>query len=275
MKGYIIEKYSNMGDSYTVSRLMEEALKFGIDLRVIGVNDCIIKDEKVFHKGFSLDRADFVINRFKWGIIKDYINRLAQKSYNDLKAFKKYINKFNQLDLKGDFKFPKSLLSSPLNSFDEIKKELGLPFVAKGLKSSQGAEIFLINSERDYLNLINQGQYRELLFQEYIETNRMDLRFFSIKGEVTNGIRRISQGDFRCNYALGAKVEPIIPDENVKKIARDLYKQTGLYFIGIDLFEGSPYYLCEINVMPGISGMEKANNINIARAILKNIVEDI
>jgi glutathione synthase/RimK-type ligase-like ATP-grasp enzyme len=61
----------------------------------------------------------------------------------------------------------------------------------------------------------------------------------------------------------------------MKQTAKDIYAQTGLDFLGIDLLFGTdkPYF-CEINVMPGIEGMERATGVNVAVAIIETIMGD-
>ena len=102
-----------------------------------------------------------------------------------------------------------------------------------------------------------------------------DLRFYSIRGKVVACMVRKSQGDFRANVALGAEVEAHEIAPNLCKIAESIYKQTQLDFLGVDLLfgEDKPYF-CEINVMPGIEGIEKASKMNIARCIIETIKGD-
>ena len=61
----------------------------------------------------------------------------------------------------------------------------------------------------------------------------------------------------------------------IEQIAANIYEQTGLDFLGIDLLFGDdkPYF-CEINVMPGIEGIEKASGVNVARKIMEVIKGD-
>jgi glutathione synthase/RimK-type ligase-like ATP-grasp enzyme len=87
---------------------------------------------------------------------------------------------------------------------------------------------------------------------------------------------RQSDADFRANVALGADVKAVAIDSRLEQIARDVYEQTGLDFVGVDLLFGKQgYYLCEINVMPGLEGIEKASGVNIAKEILCMIVGDL
>ena len=116
-----------------------------------------------------------------------------------------------------------------------------------------------------------------MLFEEFIsESYGRDLRFYSIRGEAVACMQRTSQGDFRANVALGASVEPYPVTSGIRTIAADIYEQTGLDFLGIDLLFGreKPYF-CEINVMPGLEGIEKASGINVAGKIIETIQSDL
>ena len=96
-----------------------------------------------------------------------------------------------------------------------------------------------------------------------------------VEGKVVACMQRKSQGDFRANVALGASVEPFEITPQIRQIAKDIYNQTGLDFLGIDLLFGKdkPYF-CEINVMPGIEGIETATGVNVAKRIMETIHND-
>ena len=279
IKGYIIEKYNTMTGAYTCNRLVEEAANLDIDLKIIGIYDTLILREKILNSGKELERRDFIINRYKWGKMKDENNALAIKSYNCLNAYNIYINKYEQVKRlhSEEFLVPKYLLGTSRLKYEDISRNLGSPFVAKGLESSMGEEISLIEKEEDIQELCKKyGQEKEWLFEEFITTSfGRDMRFYSIRGEVVACMQRKSQGDFRANVALGASVESYEITPQIRKIAKDIYEQTGLDFLGIDLLFGKdkPYF-CEINVMPGIEGIEKASGVNVAKKIMETIKED-
>ena len=279
ISGYIIEKYNKMTNAYTCNRLVEEATKQGMDLKIIGIHDTMILDNEIRNNGVKLEKRDFVINRYKWGKVKDEINSLAAKSYNPLEAYNIYINKYEQVKrLRSDaFLVPRYLLGTAMLQYEDIVKILGTPFVAKGLESSMGEQISLIEKEEDLKNLRKKySMEKEWLFEEFVTTSfGRDMRFYSIRGEVVACMQRKSQGDFRANVALGASVEPYEITPEIWQIAKDIYEQTELDFLGIDLLfgEDKPYF-CEINVMPGIEGIEKATGVNVARKIIQTIKED-
>ncbi len=279
LTGYLIEKYNRMINAYTCNRLVEEAGQLEIDLKITGVHDTIVTPDEIINAGEALVRRDFVINRYKWGKIKDHINQLAGRSYNERENYNIYINKYEQLRrLHSDsFLVPRYLLGTVFLPYEEIVCRIGQPFVAKGLESSMGEEIFLIERKEDLGELSRRfAPGKEWLFEEFIETSYgKDMRFYSIRGKVMACMQRSSQGDFRANVALGASVTPYEITPGIRQAARDIYEQTGLDFLGIDLLFGhdKPYF-CEINVMPGIEGIEKATGVNIARQIMETIRRD-
>ena len=279
LSGYIIEKYNNMGNSYTCRRLLEEAQKQNIDLKLIGVFDSAVSQDGCYNSGMLLSSCDFIINRYKYGKIKDNLNKLGAKSYNAIKPLNLHINKLEQLkNIESHyFQKPKYIAGMSDLSFEMLADCLKLPFVAKGLESSMGQEIFLIKNKGDYQALSQSFlPSKEWLFQEFIKSSEgRDMRLYCIRGDVIAGMERISNNDFRANVALGSSVKKININPEFQTIAQDIYKQTNLDFIGLDLLFGvnKPYF-CEINVTAGMEGIEKATGINVAGAVINTIKGD-
>lgn len=278
MKGYLIEKYSYMPKAYTVNRLLEEAHKRGISLKLVGVYDCCVRDG-VYCGGERLEECDFVINRYKYGNIVDSINHLARKSYNELTGFKAYVDKYKQLQdiALSACRIPASTLGNAGLNYDQIAEKLGESFVLKGLNSSQGREIFLINSAQEYRELMRCWEAdKEFLVQEYIRESRgKDIRFYSIRGEVIACMCRENENDFRANVARGAKTVAYPIDDAIRTAAEEIYRRTGQDFLGIDLLLGKDsYWFCEINVMAGMEGIERASGVNVAGRVVETILGD-
>ena len=279
LKGYLVEKYNVMSNAYTCNRLVSEAAALDVDLRIVGIHDTMVTPDGLLNQGKILEPVDFVIHRYKWGREKDAVNALATRSYNPLTAYNIYINKFEQVRrLHSEaFLIPKYILGTSLLPFASIVERLGLPFVGKGLESSMGEEIVCIQNREDYEKLsVIYPASKEWLFEEFIsESFGRDMRFYSIRGKAVACMQRRSQGDFRANVALGASVEPFEITPAIRTIAADIYEQTRLDFLGIDLLFGreKPYF-CEINVMPGLEGIEKAAGVNVAEKIIETIKSD-
>lgn len=279
LSGYLIEKYNNMGNAYTCRRLLQEAQKQNIDLKLIGVYDSSVTQDSCYNNGTLLSARDFVINRYKFGKIKDNLNKLGKKSYNALNPLNLYINKLEQLkNIESQyFQKPKYIAGMSDLSFEMLADILKLPFVAKGLESSMGQEVFLIKNKNDYDALFQSFlPNKEWIFQEFIMSSAgRDMRLYCVRGEVIAGMERISNNDFRANVALGSSVHKIDITREFQAIAQDIYKQTGLDFIGLDLLFGkNELYFCEINVTAGMEGIEKASGINVAGTVIQTIKGD-
>ena len=280
ISGLIIEKYSDMKLAYTCNRLKDEATKKGITINILGIHDVAIINNEIYYRGDKVDTCDFVINRYKWGKIKHEVSLLANRQYNKQTDFEKYINKYEQIKniYPNTFLLPKTCLSTATKEFDYLSNILGKPFVAKGLESSQGDEVFLISSDEDLVRLTKEfSEDKEWLFEEFISTSYgRDIRLYSIRGEVVACMKRSAKNGFKANVALGASVEKYEITKEIKQIAQDIYNQTHLDFLGIDLLFGDEkLFFCEINVMPGLEGIEKATGINVAKKIIETIAGDL
>jgi ribosomal protein S6--L-glutamate ligase len=284
MKGYILERYDNMKNSYTCRRLMEEAGKRNMDLRTLGVHDSYLQisgDSSVLmHKGYEAEQVDFAFLRYKWGHLKEEAATLAKHCYNAPGPFSLYVNKYEQLKRlrSTHFEVPASLLVTAQFPYDTAEKLLGNPFVAKGLESSMGREIFLITGKPGWDQLRDEyGPEKEWILQQFIEDSfGKDMRIFSLRGEAVAAMERRSGSDFRANVALGAQTTPLEITEEIRLICKDLYHRTGLDFAGVDLLYGQEKpWLCEINVMPGIEGMEETTGVNIAGLMMDMVLGDV
>ena len=279
MQGYILERYNVMADAYTCRRLAEEGRREDMDIRIIGVMDTLVTDRAVLNGEEALSPRDFLINRYKWGKVKGAVAGLAARCYNAAEAFDLYVNKYEQVKRlrSAGFCIPPYCLGTAAIPYGRLVDRLGTPFVAKGLESSMGREVFLIDGEEGYRSLSSTfGQEKEWLYEAFIRSSYgRDIRFFSIRGTVVACMQRRSRNDFRANVALGAAVEPFKVTPEIEQIASDIYEQTGLDFLGIDLLFGeSKPWFCEINVMPGLKGIEAASGVNVARQIILTIRGD-
>ncbi len=279
LRGYLFEQYSNMAGARTVEHICEEASKQNIDLQVVGLCDCFWKDGQIIHKGVALEPVDFVIQRYKYGKLKREIAKLATRNYNSLDAFEIYVNKFEQMKRLQltDCRTPEFLLTTLALPYKEVVTQVGTPFILKGLESSQGREIYLIHSPKEYEECKETwGIQKEFVCQRFIEEScGRDIRMYSVRGKVIGAMMRENPEDFRANVARGACVKAYPISDSMARIAGEIYEQTGLDFLGIDLLDGKDcLYFCEINVMAGIEGMEKATGVNVAKAIIDTIRED-
>lgn len=278
--GYLIEKYNNMGNAYTCNRLLEEAKNLGIDLQMIGACDSFLTDEGVINQGKVLEKRDFVILRYKGDLLRTEMSNLGRYCFNSEESYRTYMNKYQQVKRlhSDEFLIPRYMMGTCEIGYETVAKRLGRVFVVKGLESSMGREIWLIGNADEYaIWELKQRKDKEFLYEEFIQGSAgVDMRLYVLRGEVIGAMKRISDGDFRTNVALGATTEKLEITESFKKIGRDLYEQTGLDAMGIDLLYGdSKPYLCEINVMPGIKGMESTTGVNVAGRLMQFVKDTV
>ncbi|MCI6262329.1 MAG: hypothetical protein MR610_03635 [Olsenella sp.] len=281
LSGYLIERYSDMGSAYTCRRLVGEAHALAMDLSITGIADMgKTEDGTLLFHGEPLAPADFVVNRYKWGHLVAAANTLATRSYNSIAPFARYVDKHAQVEdiSSSAFRMPHWVLAHAGAGFETLASEVGVPFVAKGLASSEGREIWLIEDEDDLARLEQQvGPDRELLFEQCIEESLgKDIRVFGIRGEAVAAMRRKAEHGFRANYALGAELEKKEIDRDMRAAVHDVWKETGLDFFGLDLLvDHAGYWFCEVNVMAGMQGIESVSGVNVAGLVMRTIRDDL
>lgn len=280
LEGYLLERYSDMGSAYTCRRLQEEAARLGIGLDLVGVADLALAEEgTLLFKGQALGPRPFLINRYKWGHLIEAANRQAGRTYNRFDRFSRYVDKLAQMeDVRSSaFQMPAWRLGSAASDFEELGCALGVPFVAKGLESSEGREIWLIRNAQDLEALLAEvGPDKEILFEQCIqESLGTDIRVFAVRGEAAAAMRRTAHGDFRANFALGAGLSPYPIDSEICQAAEDVYRATSLDFFGLDLLgSAGALWFCELNVMAGMKGIEQVSGVNVASLVMGAIRED-
>jgi ribosomal protein S6--L-glutamate ligase len=155
----------------------------------------------------------------------------------------------------------------------------GLPAVVKVTQGTQGQGVFLRHTIHETRNLV-QGLLvtgKAVLIQEYIaESHGKDIRALVVGGKVVASMRRKARGrEFRSNYHLNGTVEKVDISEEYAEVACRAARVLGLNVAGVDLLEGDggPLVL-EVNSSPGLEGIEKASGVNVAGAIIDNVLSE-
>ncbi|REK25012.1 MAG: 30S ribosomal protein S6--L-glutamate ligase [Actinobacteria bacterium] len=152
----------------------------------------------------------------------------------------------------------------------------GAPVVVKLLEGTQGLGVVLAETKKAAESVI--GAFRQLdaniLVQQFIkEAGGADIRAFVVDGKVVAAMKRQgAAGDFRSNLHAGgtATVIKLTPKERATAIRAA--KTMGLAIAGVDMIqsESGPMVL-EVNSSPGLEGIEKASEKDIAGEIIDYI----
>jgi len=117
-----------------------------------------------------------------------------------------------------------------------------------------------------------------LLVQEYIEeAGGSDIRVFVVDGEVVAAMKRQgAEGDFRSNLHQGGNATIYKLNRKEKVTAIAAAKAMGLGVCGVDMIisKRGPLVM-EVNSSPGLEGIEKSTNINIAAKIMDYIEKSV
>jgi RimK family alpha-L-glutamate ligase len=284
--------FTHGAKAYAPKRLVEEAIRCGIDLQVIGYKDINIiyttegmdlnlKGGKmpvphgIFLRGLG---EDSIYNPIRTAIITWFKSKgsklLNEKSFDRWPSLDKttqYINlSQSNIPVVESFSF---------TSVDELKKwsKNSYPFVAKDIIGSSGIDVFKISGGTDLLKLLKKYnsnfKIKSLLFQRFLPKAE-DLRVIVLNGKIVGAMKRIATaGSFLSNYSQGGNVEPykIGDDLDAVKITLDTSKLFKLDYGGIDLMKNKEgrWIVLEVNRACQFEGFEKSTGINVASKIVE------
>ena len=275
---------------YSHKRLLVAGEEAGHEVQVINPLYCYMNVAascpKVHYRGGELlPYFDAVIprigasNTFYGTAVLRHLEAMGIYTLNESIAISRSRDKFRCLQLLARKGIPMPLTSfaqSPDNTEDLIRMVGGAPLVIKLLEGTQGKGVVLADSHQSAVNIINafKEMHANILVQEFIEESRgTDIRCLVIGDKVVAAIQRQAKdGDFRANVHQGGKAMKVKLTPQERSIAIAATKTMGLKVAGVDLLRSNqgPLVL-EINSSPGLEGIEKSTQINIAGKIIQYI----
>jgi ribosomal protein S6--L-glutamate ligase len=172
----------------------------------------------------------------------------------------------------------------PRTTFVRDKKDVmpvierlgGAPVVIKLLEGTQGIGVLLAetaNSAESIIELL-QHQKQNVLIQKFVaESKGRDIRAFVVGDQVVGAMRRVAQGqEFRSNVHRGGRTEQVVLDEEYSRTAVRAAQIMGLRIAGVDMLEGKDGpQIMEVNSSPGLEGIERCTQLDIAGSIIDYI----
>ena len=280
----------NPQDDYSVSRLLEVAKTRNIDLQVIKPSQVelvvtrsdkksiLIDDKATAIPDFILPRMGSATSYYALAVIRQ-LEHLGVYVCNSATAVESVKDKLHmhQLLAYSNLPTPKTMLVKFPIEINVVKREIGFPLVIKNVIGTQGAGIYLCESENKFTDIMeliySNNDKANIILQEFIQTSHgTDLRAFVLGGRVIGCMRRTSTGSFKANFSKGGKVEEFPLSPEIEWLATESASLVGLDIAGIDLlFDKDGYKICEANSAPGFKGMEQAVGKHIAEDILDYI----
>ena len=166
--------------------------------------------------------------------------------------------------------------NSPDDTQDLLQIAGGVPVVIKLLEGTQGVGVVLAETRKAAESVIEafRGLGANFMVQEFIaEAAGADIRCFVIGDKVVASMKRQArEGEFRSNLHRGgsATLIRITPEE--RSTAVRSAKVLGLNVAGVDLLRSNhgPVVM-EVNSSPGLEGIEKATQKDVASMIIEFI----
>ncbi|MEZ4995520.1 MAG: RimK family alpha-L-glutamate ligase [Saprospiraceae bacterium] len=153
----------------------------------------------------------------------------------------------------------------------------GFPIVIKLLESTHGAGVLLSHTLANAKATIEAFHRlnERVTIQEFIrEAHGADLRAFIVDGEIVASMKRQAlEGEFRSNLHRGASASVELLTEQEQDIVLRAAEVMGLAVAGVDILRSDRGPLImEVNASPGLEGIEKTTDVDIAGKII-NYVE--
>lgn len=278
---------------YSTKRLVEAGKKRKHEMLVLDHTKCDLviekKNPQVYYKGQKLEEVDAVIPRI--GASVTFYGTAVVRQFEMMKIFTSVESqalvrsrdklRSMQILARAGLGLPKTVFTNYSKNVKEIVKNAGgAPVVIKVLEGTQGTGVVLAetkNAAESVLEAFN-GLKARVIVQEFIkEAGGADIRAFVVDGVVVGAMKRqAKEGEFRSNLHRGGSAELYELTEEEENAALKAAKVLGLSVAGVDMLQSDKGTLImEVNSSPGLEGIEKATDIDIAKKIIRFIERNI
>lgn len=278
---------------YSTRRLVEAIEQKGHTASVIDHLKCdiIMEDSgpSIFYGGKMLKGIDAIIPRI--GASVTFYGTAVVRQFEMMKVFSavsslaitRSRDKLRSLQIlsSAGLKMPKTAFTNFSRPENNTLHHIGdAPVIIKLLEGTQGLGVVLADTNKAAVSVVEafEGLKARVILQEFIkEAGGADIRAFVVNGEVVGAMKRQGkEGEFRSNLHRGGSSQMIKLSRAEKKAALEATKAMGLGVAGVDMLQSKrgPLIL-EVNSSPGLEGIEKATDIDIAGKIVEYVEEKV
>lgn len=278
---------------YSTRRLVEAGEKRGHEMLVLDHLKCDLIIEKknpaIVYKNEVITGVDAVIPRI--GASVTFYGTAVVRQFEMMKIFSstesqalvRSRDKLRSLQIlsRADLGLPKTAFANySKNAAEIIKRVGGAPLIIKLLEGTQGLGVVLAETQSAAESVIEafNGLQARVIVQEFIkEAKGADIRAFVVDGVVVGAMKRQGkEGEFRSNLHRGGSAQIIELTEDEENAAIKAAKAMGLGVAGVDMLQSArgPLIL-EVNSSPGLEGIERATEKDIANTIIRYIERNV
>lgn len=258
-----------------------DTLKFAIDLQP-GEPDLYFRRKQLSDYDAVLPRVGASITNFGTALVRQF-EQMDVFCANSSSGIANSRDKLRSLQI-----LSRHRIGIPQTTFVTDKKDIlpaikrvgGAPVVIKLVEGTQGVGVLLaetVESAEAIVELL-RSQQQNVLIQKFIsESKGRDIRAFVVGNQVVAAMRRVAQGqEFRSNVHRGGLTEPVVLDTEYCETALRAAQIMGLHVAGVDMLEceGGPQIM-EVNSSPGLEGIERCTQLDIAGSIIDFIAAQV
>jgi len=278
---------------YSTKRLLEAIEKRGHEGIVLDHMHCdIVMDDdgpSVFYKSEKLTNIDAIIPRigasvtfYGTAVVRQF-EMMNVFSAVDSLAITRSRDKLRSLQIlsRSGVAMPKTAFTNSSKGDNKVLKHIGdAPIVIKLLEGTQGLGVMLAETNKAATSVVEafESLKTRVILQEFIEeAGGADIRAFIVNGEIVGAMKRQGkEGEFRSNLHRGGHANIIKLSRAEKTAALSAAKSMGLAIAGVDMLQSKrgPMIL-EVNSSPGLEGIEKATEVDIAGKIVEYIEQTV
>ncbi len=160
------------------------------------------------------------------------------------------------------------------STYEELAALLGKPFIAKADISSQGRDVFCVDSPEVLKAIRARADTHEFFFQTFIP-HEHDCRVHVVGGRAVGGYARVAaKGDFRTNVHLGASMHRLsaLHRDALFPLAEQLATKLDLAICAVDFLphrKTGDVYFGEVNSNPGWCAADAAfTGLDVSEAVI-------
>jgi len=264
------EKFSNV----LYAPVNQIVLKLGKDY-VMNYNGIDLKDFD-----YCLPRIDALRAQYGFHVIR-FMDLIGMNKPYSAQAILIAHNKFYSLEQmkKADVPVPETYMVTSKETSKKLLDNVKYPVIIKLVDGFGGRGVMLAEDKESALSVIETLKLmdRQIIIEEFLESSGEDIRAFIVGGEIVAGMKRkAKKGDFRSNLFSGGKASYYTITGELKDIALRAAAASNSDIIAIDMIEtkDGPKVI-EINLNPGIKGIQKVAHTNITKRIIDFIADEI
>lgn len=276
---------SGRPDLYSTRRLLEEANLAGWQAEVVDYRRCALGigdtsvvsyNGRVLTPNVIIPRIGNHSTRFGAAVVRQFVVAGVPTTITP-GGILRARDKLATLQALAERGVPVPLSSAartPSGIGEVLKLVGGTPVVVKLVEGTHGSGVVLAETAKAAESLLAAFHQldADFLVQAFVkEAQGEDLRAIVVDGKVVAAMRRkAAAGEFRANLHQGGEAFPVELDEIETETAVRAAQCVGVDVAGVDLLRttSGPLVL-EVNVSPGLQGIEKASGVNVAAAVVE------